>query len=406
MKIIQGGVTAPSGFLAGAGRGGIRKSGRDVAIVISRRLCNAAAVFTSNSLKAAPVVVTSRKLADAKGRINGVVVNSGNANALTGNEGVRNAERMCIYAAGKLGLQPERIVVCSTGIIGRKMPMKKVYRGIESASSSMSSSLAAGTAAAEAILTTDSHRKEIAVEQILEDGRRIRIGGMTKGSGMIAPCLKGLHATTLTFITTDAPVTRRYLQSCLERLADSTFNMISVDGDQSTNDTILLLSNGSCGGPPISKDRRFEEALEFVMAQLAKLVVMDGEGATHLIEVEVTGAADVEDARKAAKSVISSNLLKCAVFGGDPNVGRIASALGNSGVQIDFSKLDVWLGSSRRCKIISKGLVSGNLRKASELMREKVVRITVSLGDGEARAIGMGCDLSYDYVRVNSAYST
>jgi glutamate N-acetyltransferase/amino-acid N-acetyltransferase len=407
LRVIQGGVTAPSGFSAASGRAGLRKSGKaDVAIIVSDTVCNAAGVFTSNSLKAAPVIVTSEKLKLSRGKLRGVVVNSGNANALTGEAGIRDARSMCAYTSKLLGLDESSIVVCSTGIIGRKLPMMKIYRGIRSASGAISKSLSAGSRAAEAILTTDKSKKEFAVEQTLTDGRRIRIGGMTKGSGMIAPNMKALHATTLTFITTDAPVTEAYLRHCLERTVDETFNMVSIDGDQSTNDTVLLMANGAAGGPPVRRDRFFEEALQKVMFELAKMVAQDGEGATHLLVVEVINAASHPDARLAAKAVVSSSLFKCAVFGSDPNVGRIASAIGNSGCTADFSRLNVWIGSKRRCRIISGGIVGANSERAAEAMKEREVNILIDLGAGKESAIAMGCDLSYDYVRINSAYST
>jgi glutamate N-acetyltransferase/amino-acid N-acetyltransferase len=407
LKVIQGGVTAPAGFLAASGRAGLKRSGKaDIAIVLSETVCSAAGVFTSNALRAAPVMVTSEKLRLSGGKLRGIVVNSGNANALTGEAGIRDARKMCAYTAKLLGLDESSIAVCSTGIIGRKLPMMKVCSGIRSASGAISGSLSAGSRAAEAILTTDRSKKEFAVEQILADGRRIRIGGMTKGSGMIAPNMKALHATTLTFITTDAPVLEGYLQRCLETAVDDTFNMVSIDGDQSTNDTVLLLANGTAGGPPVRRDSLFEEALQKVMHELAKMVALDGEGATHLLVVEVVNAASRTDARLAAKAVVSSNLFKCAVFGGDPNVGRIASAIGNSGCTADFSRLNVWIGSRRRCRIISRGIVSASSERAAEAMKEKEVTVLIDLGIGSESAVAMGCDLSYDYVRINSAYST
>ncbi len=400
-------MTAPSGFSASAGNGGLRKSGRsDIAILMSGKVCNAAAVFTSNRLKAAPVIVTASIMESGKGRLNGAVINSGNANALTGRRGLRDARRMGAYAAKLLDVPAGRMAVFSTGVIGQFLPMKKVFAGIGKAVSHLSDSLSAGTKAAEAIMTTDRVRKEVAVEQVLADGRRIRVGGMTKGSGMIAPEMKGLHATTLTFVTTDAPVSRSYLQRCLEKYADDTFNMVCIDGDQSTNDSILVLSNGSAGGPTVRDDPRFEEAFAYVMRRLAYMMAMDGEGETRLLTVEVNGARNAQQARMAARSVVGSNLVKCAVFGGDPNVGRIASALGTSGCEVDFSKLDVMLGERKECVVISSGIVSEKNRKAASLMKKREVKFTIELHKGKGSATALGCDMSYGYVRINSAYTT
>lgn len=407
MKVIEGGINAPKGFSAAAGKGGLRRSGKnDVALIFSDRQCNAAAVFTTNRLKAACVSVTASHLRQTRGRIRGVVINSGNANALTGSQGLRDAEEMAAAVAGKLGVRNEEVAVCSTGIIGERLPMPKVLKGISQALSGLSASMLAARQASEAILTTDKNRKEVAVSLTLSDGRRVRIGGMTKGSGMISPNMAPLHATTLTFITTDAPINRRYLQRCLERTCEKTFNMISIDGDQSTNDTILALANGASGGPELSADPKFEEALEFVMWDLARRIALDGEGESRLLTVHVKGALSDADARRAARAVVRSNLLKCAVFGADPNVGRIASAVGNSGCSVDFSRFDVWVGPGLDIKIISDGILTGEKRAAAALMKGREVFLTVGLNTGKGEATSMGCDLTYEYVRINSAYST
>lgn len=407
IKPIDGGINSPSGFSASAARAGLRKSGKnDVAIVLSDRKCNAAAVFTTNRLKAACVIVTAKHLSETHGRLRGVVINSGNANALTGDQGVRDAVSMAAAAAEQLGVMTQEMAVCSTGIIGEPLPMEKVTKGIFQAASSLSSSMLAGRKAAEAILTTDKSRKEAAVSLTLSDGRRAKIGGMTKGSGMISPRMAALHATTLTFITTDVPVNRRYLQKCLEKYADETFNMISIDGDQSTNDTILVLANGAAGGPEIKDDPLFEEALRQVMWDLARKIALDGEGESRLLVVSVKGARNNGEARIAALSVVKSNLVKCAVFGADPNVGRIASAIGSSGCSADFSRFDAWVGPASDVKIISKGLVTDEKKAAAALMKGREVYISVDLNEGDGEATSMGCDLTYEYVRINSAYST
>ena len=363
-------------------------------------------MFTTNRLKAACVRITARHLATAGGHMHGVVINSGNANALTGKQGLKDAAAMARETARRLGVKAAEIAVCSTGIIGELLPMEKVISGISQAVPRLSSSHSSATRAADAILTTDKTRKEAAVSFTLSDGRRATIGGMTKGSGMISPNMAALHATTLTFITTDAPVERRYLQKCLERLTAETFNMISVDGDQSTNDTILVLANGAAGGPEVRNDPVFEAALGMLMWDLARKVALDGEGATKLLTVRVVRASTKKDAAGAALSIIKSSLVKCAVFGEDPNVGRIASAIGNSGCSADFSRLDVYVGPENDVKIISRGLVTDQKRAAAGMMKGREVYLTVDLNSGKASATSMGCDLSYGYVRINSAYTT
>lgn len=407
MKVIDGGVSAPAGFKAAGGKGGIRKSGKkDIALIFSERICNTAAVFTTNRLKAASVLVTSSHLKQTGGRLHGAVINSGNANALTGKQGLTDARKMASAAAKMLGVKRNAMAVCSTGIIGEMLPMEKVMNGIAQTVHLLSDSISAGTQAAEAILTTDTTRKEFAVSLSLSDGRRVTIGGMTKGSGMISPKMAGLHATTLTFITTDAPVGRRYLQRCLEKYTEQTFNMISVDGDQSTNDTILLFSNGAAGGPELKKDVKFEEGLKRVLWELARKIALDGEGETKLLTVRVEGARNDRDASLAALSIVKSNLVKSAVFGGDPNVGRIASAIGNSGCAADFSKLEVCVGPRADVKIISNGLVTDQKKAAASFMKGREVALTVRLNGGKGSATSMGCDLTYGYVRINSAYTT
>ncbi len=404
---MEGGITTPSGFSCSASKGGLRKSGRnDIAILFSEKKCSAAAVFTTNRLKAACVLVTAKHLSESGGRMHGAVINSGNANALTGEEGLRNAVRMAETAAAELNVSPAEMAVCSTGIIGVQLPIDRVVEGIRKAATALSTSREAATLAAEAIMTTDRRIKESALTLTLSDGRKVSIGGMTKGSGMISPSMAALHATTLTFITTDAPVSQQYLQSCLESCTRRTFNMISVDADQSTNDTILALANGAAGGPAITADPAFEKGLEKVMWQLARMVAMDGEGETKLLTVTVEGAASEEDASAAALSVVKSNLVKCAVFGSDPNVGRIASAIGNSGATVDFGKLDVSIGPEGEVPVIAGGLVTGNAGEAAHLMSGREVFVVVRLNMGVFSSRAMGCDLTYEYVRINSAYST
>lgn len=407
MQVIKGGVNSPQGFSCSVGKGGIRKSGKnDLALLFSERKCNAAAVFTTNRLKAASVLVTAKHLSDSGGRMNGAVINSGNANALTGEQGLRNAFEMAAAASKELGVAQCELAVCSTGIIGAQLPIETVIAGISKAASSLSSSTEAATLAAEAIMTTDRSVKELALELTLKDGRKVTIGGMTKGSGMISPKMASLHATTLTFITTDAPVSQAYLQQCLEQCTERTFNMISIDADQSTNDTIFMLANGAAGGTEIDSDPEFEEGLHTLMWELARMVALDGEGETKLLTVSVIGAETETDASAAAISIVKSNLVKCALFGGDPNVGRIASAIGNSGVHVDFERLDVSFGRKSDVPVITGGLVTGDLRAAASMMGDREVHVVVSLNKGSFSARAMGCDLSYEYVRINSAYPT
>lgn len=407
MQLIKGGVNSPKGFSCAVGKGGIRKSGKnDIALLFSERKCNAAAVFTTNRLKAASVVVTAKHLSDSCGRMHGAVINSGNANALTGEQGLKAAKEMAVTASSELKIAPSEMAVCSTGIIGSQLPLESVLTGIRQAAACLSNSTETASLAAATIMTTDRSVKEIAVTLTLKDGREVTIGGMTKGSGMISPRMASLHATTLTFVTTDAPVERNYLQRCLEWCTERTFNMISIDADQSTNDTILLLANGAAGGPEVESDTLFEEGLRTVMWELARMVALDGEGETKLLTVSVVGAASEEDASAAALSIVKSNLVKCAIFGGDPNVGRIASAVGNSGVRVDFQKFDVSFGVMSDVPVITGGLVSGNLREAASKMGDREVHVQVNLNEGNYSAKAMGCDLSYEYVRINSAYPT
>ncbi|MEM3852018.1 MAG: bifunctional glutamate N-acetyltransferase/amino-acid acetyltransferase ArgJ [Methanomassiliicoccales archaeon] len=399
-----GGITAPEGFVCGYARAGLRRAPRnDIALIYSERPCAAAAVFTSNRLKAASIEVSARHLLLSKFTLNAVVINSGNANALTGKEGVRDAERMCKETARLLHVDTTRVAVASTGIIGVPLPMEKVLAGIRSAARRLSASPSAASKAAEAILTTDRVKKETSLTASLSDGRNFTLGGMTKGSGMISPDMQGLHATTLGFITTDAPVERRYLQSCLDKCVEDTYNMVNIDGDMSTNDSIIVMANGRIGGPVVRKDSEFQEALHRLLSSMARMVAMDGEGETRMLEVHVEGARNREVARKAALAVVHSTLVKCAVFGGDPNIGRIASALGASGCNINFSRLSVKIGD---VPVIESGKVMMERKRAAAAMRARTVAITIYLNSGQSEAVAYGSDLSYDYVRINSAYST
>ncbi|MCG0238605.1 MAG: bifunctional glutamate N-acetyltransferase/amino-acid acetyltransferase ArgJ [Firmicutes bacterium] len=398
-----GGVTAPRGFLAAGvsadvkGRGGTKK---DVALLFSQVPAAAAGVFTRNRVQAAPVILSRERV--ARGRLQAVVVNSGNANACTGEQGLRDAEAMAAIAAEALGIAPELVAVASTGVIGVPLPMDRIAAGIRAAAAALSPE---GNAdAAQAILTTDTFPKEWAVQAELSGGRTVTLGGMAKGSGMIHPNM----ATMLAFVTTDAPVAPADLQAALRAAVDRSFNMITVDGDTSTNDMVLALANGLAGGDPIAPGTddwaAFAAALEKLLVYLARAIARDGEGATKLLEVVVTGAADLEDARRAARAVAGSNLVKAAVFGCDPNWGRVLAALGYSGATFDPARVNLWLGS---VQVMAGGApVPFDEAAARQVLAQPEVTIRADLGAGEATATAWGCDLSYDYVRINADYRT
>jgi glutamate N-acetyltransferase/amino-acid N-acetyltransferase len=400
VKIISGGVTAPQGFLAAGVVAGIRKKGKkDVAIVYSEVPAACAAVYTINKFKAAPLKVSEKHLAN--GMAQALVINSGIANACMGQEGVDSAIKMAEIAAQSLQIKTEDVVVASTGLIGAPLPMEAIEAGIKDASVALSGE--GGSDAAEAIMTTDLIKKEVAVQVDL-DGTTITIGAMAKGSGMIHPNM----ATMLGFITTDAAVESGCLQQILKEVVNTSFNMISVDGDTSTNDMVVLMANGLAKNPVITIEgkfyQEFKAAINEVCITLAKLIAQDGEGATKLIEVQVKGALSLEDARKAALAICSSNLVKAAIFGEDANWGRIVTALGYSGAEVDPDKVDVYLGDLIMAEN-GTGL-SFDEDKASQILKEKEVILAVDLKLGDFEAKSWGCDLSYDYVKINAAYRT
>ena len=410
--LLDGGITSPRGFRAAGVRCGIKKSGRkDLSMIVSSRPAAAAGAFTTNLVKAAPVVLTEG-LVDAGRGIRAVVVNSGNANAMTGERGMADARRMAHSAAVAMRIPKSSVAVASTGVIGRFLPMDRVLRGIRKAVRALSAGRKAAIGAAEAIMTTDTFRKEVAVTAVLSDGTEVTVGGMAKGSGMIAPQMRVNHATMLCFVTTDAAVSPGALSRAFGSAIDKSFNMVNVDGDQSTNDTALVLANGAAGNAPFERDPAFEEALEHVCTALAKMIARDGEGATKLVEVVVTGAASESDGRNAAISVVRSNLVKAALFGCDPNFGRIAAALGRAGCALEPGRLDVGLRSDRgSAKIIENGLPAGmsdpeSLQRARMILHAHELNITIDLGMGSHSARAWGCDLTYDYVKINAEYTT
>ena len=395
--IPSGGVSSASGFLAGVVHAGIKSTDElDLAILCSEVLCTAAGVFTTNQIKSAPIILSRRHI--AKGQAQAVAVNSGCANACTGRQGLADALEMANLAAARLGLSPEHILVASTGVIGVPLPMDKIKTGILE----IKPTRGGGQDFCRAMMTTDTRPKEIAV-QVDAGGAKFTIGGAAKGAGMIHPNM----ATMLCFITSDAAVSAEFLPVALQKAVDCSFNMISIDGDTSPSDCAFLLANGLAGNEPIGFDNgeAFQEALNAVCTHLAKSIARDGEGATKLIEVTVQGAADQAGARQAARTITSSPLVKAAIHGNDPNWGRIVAALGRSGAAVSEDKLGVYLNDvcimkQGRPTSFSKQEMISALSNSDDVL----IRLCLNLGDGQATA--WGCDLSEEYVTINSAYTT
>ncbi len=414
LSVTEQGVTYPKGFRASGVASGIKRSLRpDLALLVSDREASAAGVFTTNRIRAAPVLLTEEILARQGGMSRGVVVVSGVANALTGPEGYADSARVIELAEQALGASHGSLLHAATGVIGPRIPLPAIERHIGAAVEALAPTREGGFRAASAILTTDTTTKEAAVAVKLADGTRVRVAGMAKGSGMIAPSLAPPHATTLAFLSTDAKVDSEDLQTVLNQEADRTFNMVSVDGDTSTNDTVLLFANGAAGGCSAGKDPAFVRAVGAVLEQLAKAVARDGEGATKMLTVHVAGAEDAAEARSAAKAIARSVLVKTALFGADPNVGRIACALGYSGARFDASRLRVDLREKgNRWPLIQNGTPVPGLdngmghRLHALLRRMDEVVLEVELGKGVADATAWGCDLSYGYVHINAHYRT
>ena len=398
--VVDGGVTLAAGFTAGAVYAGIKTPGPDkldVAILASDRPAVVAGIFTRNAFCAAPVVVSTERVAARRGRA--VIANAGNANACTGEQGLADAREMAALAARKIEGDPSDVLVASTGLIGVPMPMDLIRAGVEEISLAESDG---GARFARAIITTDTHSKTAGAEVDL-GGKLVRIGGAAKGAGMIHPNM----ATLLSFVTTDAAVEPEFLQAALTRAGADSFNMITVDGDTSTNDTLVVLANGAAGNPVISggeDGERFVEALTYVCGELAKAIVADGEGATRTFRVDVRGAASDEDARAAARSVVRSPLVKSAVYGSDPNWGRVLCAIGYSGAQVDPMAVDLFVGDVQLVK--AGAPVPGSREAAEPVMQEKEVTFLADLHVGSFGATAWGCDLTEAYVVENSAYST
>lgn len=394
---IEGGVTAPAGFRAAGVHAGLKRKRKDIALLVSERPAHVAGTFTTNQVKGHCVYWTMQRV--QAGTARAIVVNSGNANACNGPQGYRDAQRMAECVAERLGIRPEEVLVASTGVIGVLLPMEKVEAGIDAAVRQLDA--AGWRDAAEAIMTTDTRPKTVAVEFSL-GGRRVRMGGMAKGSGMIHPNM----ATMLAFITTDAAVDGAFLQEALRRVVRDTFNMVSVDRDTSTNDMAIVMANGMAGNPPVTAGTPaaavFEKALRTVCLYLAKEIARDGEGATKLVEITVKGAPDEEAARTVARSISGSNLVKTAIYGEDANWGRILCAAGYAGVPFDPENVSVFLGEL--CVARRGAAVPFDEAKASEILREPEVRILVDLGAGSAEATAWTCDMTYDYVKINASY--
>lgn len=405
MKIIDGGVTAPKGFQAAGLCAGIKKGDKkDMAMIYSTAPCTAAGVFTTNMVKAAPVK-WDKQVVDTSAFVQAVVVNSGVANACTGEEGFGYCMDMAACTGEKLGLPKEAVLVASTGVIGRQLPMDTIKGGIGMLAGALAEGREAGKSAAEAIMTTDTRSKEVAVETVI-GGKAVTVAGMCKGAGMIHPNM----ATMLCFVVTDAAISHEMLQKALSQDVQDTFNMISVDGDTSTNDTVLVLANGMAGNEEIQSEGAdydaFYEALHYIMEELSKKIAGDGEGCTCLFEVQVKGAKTKEEARILSKSVVCSSLTKAAVFGHDANWGRILCALGYSGVTFDPEQVDIWFKSSAGIlKIVENGVDTGYSEEAATqiLSQEHVIAIA-DMKMGEEEATAWGCDLTYEYVKINGDY--
>ncbi|MCA1812360.1 MAG: bifunctional ornithine acetyltransferase/N-acetylglutamate synthase [Halobacteriales archaeon] len=403
MKTLTGNIGDVQGIRAVGVHAGLKLKRRDLALIFSEVPASAAAVYTTNKVQAAPIAVCKKHLKDNKAR--GIVVNSGCANACTGPQGLKDAHRMAKLAALVTGVQPEDILVASTGVIGQRLPMDKVEQGIEQLAKALSSP---NLGASEAIMTTDTVEKQVLVEFQVQ-GRTCRLGGIAKGSGMIHPNM----ATMLGFLATDCAVEPKALQRALRSVTQDTFNMITVDGDRSTNDMVAILANGLAGNKPLTERSEgwdsFLEALTAACTSISKQIARDGEGAERLIEVQVRGAKSVGDARKAAMAVAGSSLVKAAMFGRDPNWGRILAALGYSGCALDPTKVNLVLANGvgqvtvfRRGKpveardetLLARVLASGEVK----------IKADLNLGASEAKA--WGCDLTYDYVKINAKYTT
>ena len=405
MEIIKGGVTAAKGFQAAAAAAEIKYQGRtDMALIYSEKPCRTAGTFTTNVVKAAPVK-WDKCVVESKVRSQAVIVNSGIANACTGAEGMEYCRETAEEAAKILGVDAKGVLIGSTGVIGMQLPIDRIKAGIAKLAEGRSADLESGTEAAKAIMTTDTRKKEAAVRLEI-GGKTVTIGGMAKGSGMIHPNM----CTMLSFITTDAKISKKALQAALSSDVEDTYNMISVDGDTSTNDTVLLMANGMAGNDKIKigtpEFEQFKEALHYINETLAKKMAGDGEGATALFEAKIIGAKTKEQAKTLAKSIVCSNLTKAAIAGHDANWGRILCAMGYSGAEFDPEKVDLYFESAAgKLKIIENGTaVDYSEEKATEILSEPEVTAIADIKEGSAEAAAWGCDLTHGYIDINADY--
>lgn len=405
MKIRTGGVTAAKGFEAAGVAAAIKyKDRKDMAIIYSQKPCVLAGTFTSNVVKAAPVL-WDKKVVEESPFGQAVIVNAGIANACTGKEGYEYCKKTAARASAVLRIPEESVLVASTGVIGMQLPIDRIEAGVEKLAKVKNDTIDAGRQAAEAIMTTDTRSKQVAVEIEL-NGVKVTLGGMSKGSGMIHPNM----CTMLAFITTDAVISKEALTKVVREDVVDTFNMISVDGDTSTNDTLLVMANGMAGNEEIKDGtpeyEAFREALHYINETLAKMMAGDGEGATALLEAKVIGAATKEDARTLSKSVVCSNLTKAAIYGHDANFGRMICALGYSGVSFDPNKIELFFESKAGRIQVCKDGISTNYseEEASRILSESEVTILADMKMGNETATAWGCDLTYDYVKINADY--
>lgn len=407
LKYIEGGVCAAQGFRAAGIHVGVKTHAawkKDVALIVSDVDCAAAAMFTTNVVKAAPIHVDRKHLADGKARA--IVANSGNANACAP-QGEENAIKMCAAAAKAIGCPPEDVLVSSTGVIGQTLKVQVIEEGMPALYEALDHSVEASDAAAHAIMTTDTVKKEVAVETVI-GGKTVRMGGIAKGSGMIHPNM----GTMLCFLTTDCAISPAMIRAALKEVVCKTFNRISVDGDTSTNDSCIVLANGLAGNVEITEQgadyRAFTEALMTLCTELARKMAADGEGAKHLITCTVTGAADEKTAETVARSVISSTLTKAAIFGADANWGRVLCAMGYSGAEFDPETVDVSFASAAGdIAVCEKGRgLSFDEDLAKKILTEHDVEIRISMGTGAGTATCWGCDITYDYIKINGDYRT
>ncbi len=403
-SLAEGGVCAASGFSANGCHCGLdpNPDKNDLGMIYSEKLCHAAAVYTENKVKGAPILVTKKNLETTNGKARAVIVNSKNANTCNA-DGEEKAQKMCALAAQELHIAPEEVIVASTGVIGQTLAIEPVQSHI--------AQLAAGLSpqnheeAAKAIMTTDTVKKEVAVSFEL-NGKICRLGGMAKGSGMIHPNM----ATTLNFVTTDAAVSVEMLRKALSDVVKVTYNCLSVDGDTSTNDMVCIMANGMAGNEEVTEEGSayevFKKALYLVLMNLTRMLAADGEGATKLLECVCTGAPDFQTAVTAAKSVIGSVLVKCAMFGADANCGRILCAIGYSGAQVDVNRIDVELASAKGSLLVCQNGngIAFSEEKAAEILSQDEIQIRVMLNQGDAQAAAWGCDMTYDYIKINADY--